>query len=1273
VSDSLAKYAETALIKTIQELYSAEMDLATNVFDAEGRVNIVAPSNLVPLCAEILRGCTLGMTACRDSDRNGGTLLRWAISDPVGRKPKPDFAETKMIGQVTPAFGIGSGWHPPIAVVYECRAGFVDFAVPIFDPEAPSDRRLLSIAYGGQYLGGKVSREEEIHRLWPRLLEKIADSGNGGQQDRAKIMLQHSRQANWDQIVLASHVMFTLGNAVARLGYLDRPTKLTWSEDNTLRVYFEAFRTLSGAHDGCIVRYDKWTSTFGFGVRCKSFDKVDCHRDTGPLFTRLRSDSSLDYLASRDTPCDPWRVGQEWVVQEYVFAVRNSRHDLLAIVNLNLAEGAATPSGFCVDAMVHLARQLGLFFEVEGFCRPLKTKLELDARVSRIADARLSDPDTASLCSSVTKELRKQSGGSGAINGGLAEDARCKPRNQSGSRRASREYLIWLVDKADSSESARYLKDFGVEHVLTCYAIGDRYPLQNLQSQYIDDVPVDWDAIHKLFDLSVMDPADLEGAYSQLRKSKAFGDEFVHLRDGEHHLMVLPIGAENDRERRVWGLLIVVDSVTNYITEEDREAYLAFCDRLFDALMLSAERSRRHVEEGVGKPLPVEGRDFLHVELHKNLRRYLGKVLESIIQETKLEGVSVFMRTGFPEHDPNQPGRVVLWAAKNHLPKVEDKSVIVNGGTGQPVPEDRFHEVGYEAGEGCTGLCAMRRDQTVRISDLDRHRRAFEDGKVPGGPEWKGQWQEVRDPQIPRRGTICVPLQGATGYPFGLLRASTRSDALRLTRYDEETMSKIGEMLSRQIELYTYQTQLGRRAQALATITRSLEAILRTATTVPTYETCLKGSVLVPIVLRQGLGLGRAVYCELWDSGVVDATIGLGGRTTAENQVIKDRATAAFAQLMRTGHAGDRCDPYQDLWDSLRRESLGFCSKFFCRVGADAIKASPLVAALKAGGCRIVRPCNGRDPVEEAIFQAAQGNFEHRTTFGCVSVSGSPRAPYLPLTFLYVDSPFAEDEAVTGEAVQAIWTFSSVLAGLWSAVQLRRETTEGIRHTVHEIGNLLGGVVKSPAQGESRQETGVRLAYYRARAVQAAFDPMKKSAIHADAGSTASLRESMQRLFTYYRPLTQGLGLGDEALEAPPPTGVRVSCDSGILDTILGQLLDNAVKFVTRTPGGPKMGFLLPTPAAGGSFVETGVWDTGPGMPHSCPDDLYYRPFRGHPDIEGAGLGLITCRMLLDLCAPGSDQLRKIWHEPRPQGGTVFKILLPLASIDAVCNADRPT
>jgi signal transduction histidine kinase len=124
------------------------------------------------------------------------------------------------------------------------------------------------------------------------------------------------------------------------------------------------------------------------------------------------------------------------------------------------------------------------------------------------------------------------------------------------------------------------------------------------------------------------------------------------------------------------------------------------------------------------------------------------------------------------------------------------------------------------------------------------------------------------------------------------------------------------------------------------------------------------------------------------------------------------------------------------------------------------------------------------------------------------------------------------------------------------------------------------------------------------------------------------------------------------ALEAHHPNRAStiVVGDAGLLRQLVGNLVDNAIKFTRE-------GRVDVTVRRDGEQAIVEVADTGAGIESSTADRLFDRFFRGDPaharTVEGTGLGLAIVRSIARIHGGA------VAAEPRPGGGSVFSVTIP--------------
>ena len=107
--------------------------------------------------------------------------------------------------------------------------------------------------------------------------------------------------------------------------------------------------------------------------------------------------------------------------------------------------------------------------------------------------------------------------------------------------------------------------------------------------------------------------------------------------------------------------------------------------------------------------------------------------------------------------------------------------------------------------------------------------------------------------------------------------------------------------------------------------------------------------------------------------------------------------------------------------------------------------------------------------------------------------------------------------------------------------------------------------------------------------------------------------------------------------------------DSERLKEVFNNLIANALKF---NSAGGKVGVSVEWV---GDFLETKVSDTGMGMTEKELSQLFTKFWRGHPEIEGTGLGLWIAKQLI------TRMKGEMTVESKRGEGSVFTVLLPVA------------
>ncbi|HYL75416.1 MAG TPA: ATP-binding protein [Bryobacteraceae bacterium] len=145
-----------------------------------------------------------------------------------------------------------------------------------------------------------------------------------------------------------------------------------------------------------------------------------------------------------------------------------------------------------------------------------------------------------------------------------------------------------------------------------------------------------------------------------------------------------------------------------------------------------------------------------------------------------------------------------------------------------------------------------------------------------------------------------------------------------------------------------------------------------------------------------------------------------------------------------------------------------------------------------------------------------------------------------------------------------------------------------------------------------------------------------------------SVRELVESVLVNLKPMT-----AERIIETDLASGLTaVSVDRELIEVVLRQLLDNAIKY--SPPQSPVVVAAEPS----NSRVIISVADRGPGIPESEQTRIFekfHRAEASRHQIPGAGLGLAIAREIVH--AHGGE----IWVDSTPGQGAVFRFSLPAA------------
>jgi signal transduction histidine kinase len=165
--------------------------------------------------------------------------------------------------------------------------------------------------------------------------------------------------------------------------------------------------------------------------------------------------------------------------------------------------------------------------------------------------------------------------------------------------------------------------------------------------------------------------------------------------------------------------------------------------------------------------------------------------------------------------------------------------------------------------------------------------------------------------------------------------------------------------------------------------------------------------------------------------------------------------------------------------------------------------------------------------------------------------------------------------------------------------------------------------------------------------------------VHIEDCDARTLAESVLEAARTHLPAGMRVELDDAHDELP-----RVAADEGQLRQVLGNIVDNAVKY---SPGGGEVRIRL---EAVDRYVRFTVVDQGLGIPPAEQSRIFEKFYRLDPDmtrgIGGTGLGLYISRELVRRVDG------RIWVEPNDGPGSAFHVEIPAADPSQSRNAPKP-
>jgi len=246
--------------------------------------------------------------------------------------------------------------------------------------------------------------------------------------------------------------------------------------------------------------------------------------------------------------------------------------------------------------------------------------------------------------------------------------------------------------------------------------------------------------------------------------------------------------------------------------------------------------------------------------------------------------------------------------------------------------------------------------------------------------------------------------------------------------------------------------------------------------------------------------------------------------------------------------------------------------------------------------------------------------------------------------------------ADTREYERLVDVLNTMLERLDEAFEAQRRFTSDASHELRSPLTALRGELELALRREREPEEYRRVlesSLEEAERLSALAEDLLTLA-RSDAGVIEPRLRRVEATETIRRIVERHRTRADEKsirLEADVEAGMSGVCDPDLLDRLLSNLLENALKFTT--PGGR-----VEVSARGeGEDLVLEVADTGPGIrEEDLPRifDRFYRADAARTSTEGTGLGLSIVRTTA--AAHGGE----VTARNRPEGGAVFRVRLPV-------------
>jgi PAS domain S-box-containing protein len=218
------------------------------------------------------------------------------------------------------------------------------------------------------------------------------------------------------------------------------------------------------------------------------------------------------------------------------------------------------------------------------------------------------------------------------------------------------------------------------------------------------------------------------------------------------------------------------------------------------------------------------------------------------------------------------------------------------------------------------------------------------------------------------------------------------------------------------------------------------------------------------------------------------------------------------------------------------------------------------------------------------------------------------------------------------------------------------EMASSLAHELNQplsaIANYCAGCIKRLSEGNPRIED-ILAAMHKAadqaeragKIIRRMRDMVKKEEPRREPVALADLIDETRALADI-EARKIGVELAVELEDGLP----RVVVDRIMIEQVLLNLMKNGIEAMAATPAGARR-LAVTARLADGRSVEVAVADRGHGLADDDLERIFAPFYTTKPD--GMGIGLAICRSMIEF------HQGRLWPEPHPGGGTVFRFTLP--------------